>query len=73
MFLLSFLLNTAFSQHSRSSVAILAVPHLVDVAQFFIILSTALALGCVLMGFNTGVDEKLSQIQRIPALQHKFQ
>ncbi|KAJ7199755.1 hypothetical protein GGX14DRAFT_544988 [Mycena pura] len=55
-----------------SSVAFLAVPNLVDVAQFFIILSTALSLGCVLMGFNTGVDESLSQIQRIPALRHKF-
>ncbi|KAJ6454845.1 hypothetical protein C8R45DRAFT_1222709 [Mycena sanguinolenta] len=51
-----------------SSVAFLAVPNIVDVAQFFIILAIALALGCVLVGFNTGIDEKLSDLEHIPAL-----
>ena len=48
-----------------SSVAFLAVPGLVDVAQFFIIESIGLSLGCVVMGFNSGVDEKLSGLQQI--------
>ncbi|KAJ7845723.1 hypothetical protein B0H14DRAFT_2584548 [Mycena olivaceomarginata] len=52
-----------------SSVAFLAVPNLVDVAQFFIILAIAFALGCVLVGFNTGIDEKLSELEHIPALE----
>jgi len=49
-----------------SSVAFLAIPNLVDVAQFFIILSIGLALGSVVMGFNGHVDEKLSELQYIP-------
>lgn len=54
-------------QHSlrllRSSVAFLAVPNMVDIAQFFIIVSIGLSLGCVVMGFNGLVDEKLSELQ----------
>jgi len=48
---------------SRSSVAFLAIPNLVDFAQFFIIMSIGLSLGCVVMGFNGGFDEKLSQLR----------
>jgi hypothetical protein len=49
----------------RSSVAFLAIPGLVDVAQFFIIASIGLALGSVVMGFNIQVDEKLSELEQI--------
>lgn len=49
----------------RSSVAFLAVPGLVDVAQFLIIVSIGLSLGSVVMGFNSEVDEKLSDLQYI--------
>ncbi|KAF8814607.1 hypothetical protein BYT27DRAFT_7205923 [Phlegmacium glaucopus] len=48
-----------------SSVAFLAIPGLVDVAQFFIIASIGLALGSVVMGFNIKVDEKLSELEQI--------
>jgi hypothetical protein len=45
------------------------VPNFVDVAQFFIILAIAFALGCVLVGFNTGIYEKLTELEHIPALE----
>jgi len=44
-------------------VAFLAIPNLVDIAQFFVIMSIGLSLGCVVMGFNGGLDEKLSELQ----------
>jgi len=47
----------------RSSVAFLAIQNLVDFAQFFIIMSIGLSLGCVVMGFNGGFDEKLSNLR----------
>ncbi len=49
----------------RSSVAFLAIQNLVDFAQFFILMSIGLSLGCVVMGFNSGLDERLSQLQYI--------
>ena len=49
----------------RSSVAFLAVPNLVDFAQFLIIASIGLSLGCVVIGFNSEVDERLSELQLI--------
>ena len=55
----------------RSSVAFLAVPNLFNIAQFFIIVSIGLLLGCVVMGFNGEVDEKLSRLQNIPAPTHR--
>jgi hypothetical protein len=58
--------NTIQSLILRSSVAFLAVPGLVDFAQFFIIVSIGLSLGCVVMGFNGEVGEKLSGLQHIP-------
>jgi hypothetical protein len=55
-----------------SSVAFLAVPNLVDVAQFLIILSIGLSLGSVVMGFNGDLDEKLSELQYIPDHSHSY-
>jgi len=48
-----------------SSVAFLAVPNMVDFAQFLIIVSIGLSLGCVVIGFNSEVDERLSELQLI--------
>jgi len=48
-----------------SSVAFLGVPNKVDVAEFFIIVSIGLSLGSVVMGFNGGIDEKLSELQYV--------
>lgn len=49
----------------RSSVAFLALPGLVDIAQFFVIVSIGLSLSCMVMGFNGLVDEELSKLQHI--------
>jgi hypothetical protein len=57
---------TIHSWFPSSSVAFLAIPNLVDVAQFFIILSIGLSLCCVVMGFNGDVDEELSKLQYNP-------
>ena len=45
--------------------AFLAVPGLIDVVQAFTIASIGLSLGSVVMGFNSGVNEKLSELQEI--------
>jgi hypothetical protein len=68
-------LSSEYTVHSwfpSSSVAFLAVPNLVDVAQFLIILSIGLSLGSVVMGFNGDVDEKLSELQYIPDHSHSY-
>lgn len=54
----------------RSSVAFLAVPELVDVAQCLVILSIGLSLGCVTMGFNGEVEEQLSRLRHVPIFQY---